>query len=178
MTITDTLIPGVRVVDPPIHEDDRGTFSRVWCLREFDEAGLPSGFVQCSVSHTRTRGTIRGLHWQAPPHSEGKLVRCVRGSVWDVAVDLRPDSATYLQHFAAELTAEGGRALFIPRGCAHGFQTLTDNATILYNMTQFYEASAARGARWNDPAFAISWPVSDPVLHPRDATYADFHGLA
>lgn len=181
MIFTPARLDGVWLVDLDPHEDDRGTFARTWCRREFDEHGLPTELVQCSLSRTRRRGTIRGLHWQAPPHAEDKLVRCSRGTVWDVAVDLRPDSDTYLEHVAVELSEDNGRALLVPKGFAHGFQTLTDDAEVLYKMSEYYEPEAGRGARWDDPAFGIDWPVDDPILHPRDASYPDFedeHGLA
>lgn len=174
MKVDPTPIEGVRIIEAPVHEDERGTFARVWCRRELERRDISTDFVQCSLSRTHRRGTIRGLHWQEPPHAEDKLVRCVNGTIWDVAVDLRPDSATYLQHFGTELDAEGGRALLIPKGCAHGFQTLTDDAAVLYHMTAFYEPDAGRGARWDDPAFDIAWPLADPTLHPRDASYPDF----
>ena len=177
MIFTPARIPEVWVVDPEPHEDIRGTFVRTWCRREFAAHGLPSDLVQCSASRTYRKGTIRGLHWQAPPHWEDKVVRCVRGTVWDVAVDLRPDSPTYLEYVGVELSEENGRAMVIPKGFAHGFQTLTDHTEVHYQMSTFYEPASARGARWNDPAFGIAWPLPDPILHPRDATYPDFDGV-
>lgn len=178
MLFQETSLPGVWIVDPVPHEDDRGIFARTWCRREFEEHGLPTDLAQCNLSRTRFRGTIRGLHWQVPPHAEDKLVRCSRGAIWDVAVDLRSRSPTYLEHVAVTLTEESGRALFIPKGFAHGFQTLEDDAEVLYKMSEFYEPSAGRGARWDDPAFGISWPIENPTLHPRDASYPDFDGMA
>lgn len=178
MIFTPTELAGACLVDLEPHEDERGTFARTWCAREFTEHGLPSDFVQSSLSRTRRRGTLRGMHWQAEPHAEDKLVRCTRGAIWDVVVDLRPDSPTRLRHVALRLDAETGRSLLVPRGFAHGFQTLEDDAEVLYLMTAFYEPSAGRGARWNDPAFGIEWPIDDPLLHPRDASYPDFDDVA
>jgi len=161
-------------VDLERHADERGFFARTWCRHEFEEHGLDPAVVQCNLSHNPRRGTLRGLHWQTPPHAEVKLVRCSRGAIWDVMVDLRPDSATYTRHFGAELTEENGRALYIPEGFAHGFVTLVDDSDVVYQMSALYEPSAGRGARWNDPAFGITWPVREPILHPRDASYPDF----
>ena len=174
MIFTPTPLAGAVLVDLERNEDARGYFARTWCRREFAAAGLDVALAQCSVSHNRRRGTLRGLHYQAAPHEEDKLVRCTRGALHDVIVDLRPGSATYTRHFAVELTVENGRALFIPRGFAHGFQTLADDTDVLYQMSEFYAAEAARGVRWNDPAFGIAWPIAEPILHPRDAGYPDF----
>jgi dTDP-4-dehydrorhamnose 3,5-epimerase len=171
---TATPLAGASLVELERREDERGFFARTWCRREFEAHGLDGGLVQCSLSRNRRRGTLRGMHWQAPPHGEAKLVRCTRGAIWDVIIDLRPDSPTYTKHFAAELTAETGRALYIPEGFAHGFLTLADDVDVFYQMSAFYEPSAARGVRWNDPAFGIAWPVVEPILHPRDASYPDF----
>jgi dTDP-4-dehydrorhamnose 3,5-epimerase len=135
---------------------------------------LNPGLVQCNVSFNRRRGTLRGMHFQAPPREEAKLVRCTAGAVHDVIVDLRPGSATYCRWFAVELSAENRRALYVPEGFAHGFQTLTDDAEVLYNMSEFYDAALARGVRWNDPRFAIQWPLPDPVLSEPDRAYPDF----
>lgn len=174
MIFTPTPLAGAVLVDLDRHEDARGFFARTWCRREFAAAGLGVALAQCSVSHNRRRGTLRGMHYQAAPHEEDKLVRCTRGALYDVIIDLRPGSATYARHFAVELTAENGRALFIPRGFAHGFQSLADDTDVLYQMSEFYAAEAARGVRWNDPAFGIAWPIAEPILHPRDAGYPDF----
>jgi len=173
-----TDLPGVTLVDLERREDERGYFARTWCQREFGAAGLSDRLVQASVSYNRRRGTLRGLHYQTEPHGEDKLVRCTRGAVWDVVIDLRPDSPTRLRHHAVELRADTGRALFIPAGLAHGFQTLEDDTEVFYQMSEFYVPAAARGVRWNDPLFGISWPFALPILHPRDAAYPDFHPLA
>jgi dTDP-4-dehydrorhamnose 3,5-epimerase len=169
-----TSLPGAFIIDIERREDDRGFFARTWCRREFEEMGLSAGLAQCNTSYNRRRGTLRGMHWQAAPNAEAKLIRCTRGAIWDVIVDLRPDSPTYLDHVGVELTADSRRALYVPEGMAHGFVALEDDTEVFYQMSEFYEPTAARGARWNDPAFAISWPVGDPILHPRDAAYPDF----
>jgi len=169
-----TTLPGAFVVESEPRLDERGYFARTWCRREFESAGLESAFVQCSSSHSLRYGTLRGMHWQASPHEEVKLVRCTNGAIWDAIIDLRPSSPTYTKHFAVELTAESGRSLYVPAGFAHGFVTLKDGSDVLYQMSSYYEPSSARGVRWNDPAFAIPWPVIDPTLHPRDANYPDF----
>lgn len=178
MIFTDTELPGTYLVDLEVREDERGHFARTWCRREFEAHGLPGGLVQCSLSFNRQRGTLRGLHYQAAPHAEDKLVRCTHGAIWDVVVDLRPDSPTYLRHLGIELRAETGRALFVPQGFAHGFQTLEDATQVFYQMTEFYIPEAGRGVRWNDPAFGIRWPIAAPILHPRDAAYPDFRPVA
>jgi len=169
-----TPLEGAYLVDLDRRTDDRGFFARTWCRREFAQMGLNSELVQCNVSYNRQRGTLRGMHWQAAPHAEAKLVRCTRGAIWDAIIDLRTDSPTYLQHFGVELTATSARALYVPEGMAHGFVTLEDDSEVSYQMSEFYEPAAARGIRWNDPAFAIAWPLNEPILHPRDASYPDF----
>ncbi|HTJ23518.1 MAG TPA: dTDP-4-dehydrorhamnose 3,5-epimerase [Gemmatimonadaceae bacterium] len=174
MIFSATPLAGAYVVDVEQRADDRGFFARTWCQREFADMGLSHDVVQCNLSHTTRRGTLRGMHWQAAPYGEAKLVRCTRGSIWDVIIDLRPDSPTYTRHFGVELTSVSARALFVPEGFAHGYVTLEDETDVFYQMSQFYEPSAARGVRWNDPAFGIAWPISDPLLHPRDAHYPDF----
>jgi len=171
---TPTPLAGALLVEMEPRKDPRGWFARTWCAREFGAQGLDARLVQCSASFNARRGTLRGLHWQAAPHAEAKLVRCTRGAIWDVIVDLRAGAATYTRHFAVELTQENGRALFIPEGFAHGFVTLADDTEVFYQMTEYYEPAAARGARWNDPAFGIPWPVTTPILHERDTRYPDF----
>lgn len=174
MIFVPTWLPGAFLVELERREDDRGYFARTWCRREFESAGLDSRLVQCSLSHNLRRGTLRGMHWQAAPHGEVKLVRCTRGAIWDVIIDLRPDSPAYTRHFGCELTGESGRALYIPEGFAHGFVTLSDDTDVYYQMSEYFQPDAARGVRWNDPAFGIAWPVTAPTLHPRDAGYPDF----
>jgi dTDP-4-dehydrorhamnose 3,5-epimerase len=169
-----TPIAGLVIVELERHTDDRGFFARTWCTREFAAAGLPEQFVQCNVSFNSSRRTLRGMHWQAAPHGEAKLVRCTSGAVFDVAVDVRPESATYLEHVAVELTAGNRRAIFIPSGMAHGFLTLEDDTEVFYQMDAFYAPEASRGARWDDPAFTIDWPEGPAVISERDRTYPDF----
>jgi len=169
-----TPLAGAWLVDLDRREDARGFFARTWCRQEFEAQGLDTRLVQCSMSRNLRRGTLRGMHWQAAPHEEVKLVRCSRGAIWDVIIDLRPGSPTHARHFAVELTAESGRALYIPAGCAHGFVTLVDDSDVVYQMSEYYEPAAGRGVRWNDPAFGIAWPVTNPILHERDAHYPDY----
>jgi dTDP-4-dehydrorhamnose 3,5-epimerase len=162
------------VIELERKSDERGYFARTWCREEFARAGIACDMVQASVSHNRSAGTVRGLHFAWPPAREAKLVRCERGAVFDVIVDLRPDSATYRQHFSLLLDAEQRNALYIPPGFAHGFQTLTDNADVLYMMTETYRPELADGLRHDDPAFAIAWPRPATVLIERDRRYPDF----
>jgi len=171
---TETVLSGAYVIDLEPQADERGFFARIWCAREFAARGLESRLVQSSVSVNTRRGTLRGIHYQAPPHAEVKLVRCTRGAVFDVIIDLRPDSATYLRPFGIELTAENRLALYIPKGFAHGFQTVVDDTEVFYHMSEVYVAAAGRGLRWNDPTFGVPWPIVPPILLARDATYPDF----
>ena len=155
--------------------DERGFFARTFCAEEFRKAGLPAEAVQSSISHNVKRKTVRGLHFQWPPSREGKLVRCVRGGIFDVLLDLRPRSPTYLRHATVELTEANRDAVFVPHGVAHGFQTLSDATEVFYQMTDVYAPELGQGVRWNDPAFGISWPVADSiVISERDASYPDF----
>jgi len=171
---TPTAIAGAVVVDVERHEDERGFFGRTFCEREFEAAGLPGRFVQASVSWNARRHTLRGMHWQAAPNGETKLVRCTRGALLDVVVDLRPGSPTYLRHLAVELDAAGRRALVIPRGAAHGFLTLADDTEVLYQMDVAWVPDAGRGARFDDPAFGLAWPAAPAVISPRDRSWPDF----
>jgi len=175
MTFTETRISGVYLVGLEKMEDERGYFSRSWCRREFAEHGLDPDLVQCNVSFNKKKGTLRGIHYQAAPHGESKLMRCTRGSLVDVAVDLRPGSATFLRWVAVELTPENGTMLFIPKGCGHGFQTLADDTEIFYQMSQYYVPGAASGVRWNDPLFGIQWPEAVRTISSRDREYPDAH---
>ncbi len=161
------------------HRDVRGFFARTLCVDEFRAHGLPGQFVQSSISWNERRGTVRGLHFQWPPSQEAKLVRCVRGAIFDVLLDLRPASETFGQHLAVQLDEDNRDAVYIPSGVAHGFQTLTDGSEVLYQMTDFHAPELACGVRWNDPAFAITWPVSaDIVIAARDGAYPDFDAAA
>ena len=175
MRISPTALPQVMVVESPAHRDARGAFQRLWCADEFAAAGLDFIPHQASLSTNIAAHTLRGMHWQADPFGEQKLVSCVAGRVWDVALDLRPDSPAYLRWHAEELSAETGRALFIPRGVAHGFLTLTPGAAVAYLIDSPHAPDAARGARWNDPAFGIDWPHAPAVISARDRDWPD-HG--
>ena len=161
-------LEGLWLVQMDRRPDPRGWFARSFCEAEFAAAGLPSRFPQCNLSRNDRRGTLRGMHWQAEPCPEGKLVRCSRGAIHDVVVDLRPASPTCRQWLGVDLTAEDGDALYVPPGFAHGFQTLTDEADVSYMMTESYSPGLARGARWDDPALAIAWPLPDPIVSDRD----------
>jgi dTDP-4-dehydrorhamnose 3,5-epimerase len=175
MIFKETPLPGVFVIELDRHEDERGWFARSWCRDEFANLGLAAELTQCSLSHNSARGTLRGMHWQTAPHGEAKVVRCVRGVMYDVALDLRCESPTYCHWFGLELKPENGRALYVPEGCAHGFQTLMDDTDVLYQIAGNYHAASGRGARWNDPAFNITWPLENVAsLSERDAGYSDF----
>jgi len=171
LTLLPTPLAGCYVVELERLEDERGFFARSFCQEEFRKHGLRPGIAQCNVSWNRRRGTLRGLHFQAAPHEEAKVVRCTRGAVWDVAVDLREGSATRLRSHAVELSAENRRALYVPEGFAHGFQTLADDSEILYQMSESYHPQLARGVRWDDPRLGIKWPLPDPILSERDRSY-------
>jgi dTDP-4-dehydrorhamnose 3,5-epimerase len=171
---TETDLAGVFAIDLERHWDERGYFARSWCQREFADQGLEVRLVQCNISYSARRGTLRGMHFQFPPHEEIKLVRCTRGRMYDVVVDLRPDSLSYGRWIAEELSPETGRMIFIPAGCAHGFQTLEDDTEVFYQMSEFYVQSAASGIRWDDPALGISWPLEVTAISDRDLSYPPF----
>lgn len=154
-------------------EDPRGYFARAWCEKEFADQGLPK-FVQTNMSLCRQKGIIRGLHYQLPPHGEAKYMRCISGAIYDVAVDIRPDSPTFKQWFGIELTAENKKAVFIPEGLAHAYQALTDDAEVIYSSSCFYTPGAERGLRWNDPAFKIDWPIKDAIVSDKDMKWPDW----
>ena len=168
LIFTPTTLTGLWLIDLERRPDPRGYFARSFCTKEFADHGIVAPFVQCNLSYNTNRGTLRGMHWQAEPYPEGKLVRCTRGAIFDVAVDIRDDSPTRHQWVGVELSAENGRALYIPGGFAHGFQTLSDDTEVFYQMTESYHGDLARGARWDDPAFGIDWPVASPILSDRD----------
>jgi dTDP-4-dehydrorhamnose 3,5-epimerase len=174
MKFLETKLPGVFEICPDLIHDERGFFARSWCQEEFRSRGLNSRLVQCNISGNLRKGTLRGMHYQAAPFAEAKLVRCTRGAIFDVAVDLRRDCPTFKQWTGATLTPENHRMLFIPEGCAHGFLTLEDDSEVFYQMSESYYPEAARGFRWNDPAFSIEWPGKVEVVSHRDASYADF----
>lgn len=174
MRLKLTRLPMVFEVESFAHEDARGSFRRSWCAESFARARIDFAPQQASLSTNTAVHTLRGMHWQADPHGEQKLVRCVAGRVWDVALDLRPDSTGYLRWHAAELSSEEGNALFLPRGVAHGFLTLTPDAVVEYLIDAPHAPEAARGARWSDAAFAIDWPHPPAVISERDRGWPDF----
>lgn len=171
MKFTVTTIPGVMLIDPELNRDERGYFARTFCKSEFEAQGLKAGLVQGNVSFNRCRGTLRGMHYQAAPHEEAKIVRCVSGVIFDVVVDLREGSSTRHLWESFTLSSENRKMVYVPEGCAHGFQTLADNVEVAYQMTSKYVADAARGIRWNDPVIHIEWPVANPILSEKDRTF-------
>jgi dTDP-4-dehydrorhamnose 3,5-epimerase len=174
MIFTETKLQGVFIIDIDRIEDERGFFARTWCQREFEAHGLCTLLAQCNISFNKHKGTLRGMHYQAAPYEEAKLVRCTMGALYDVIIDLRPQSPTFRQWLAVELTAGNRRMLFIPKGFAHGFQTLTDDTEVFYQMSQFYAPEYARGLRWDDPAFRVSWPAEKRIISERDRSFPDF----
>jgi dTDP-4-dehydrorhamnose 3,5-epimerase len=177
MVFRETTLKGAFLIEVELHVDQRGSFGRSFCAREFQAHGLDPSVLQCSVSYNRRRGTLRGMHYQQPPHAEAKLVRCARGAMYDVIVDLRPASPTFRQWAAFELVSEPGKPskmVYVPKGFAHGFLTLRDDTEIFYQMSAVFAPLAARGFRWNDPAFRITWPQEVVVISDRDRTYPDF----
>lgn len=176
MRFTPTDLDGAYLVDIDRHEDERGFFARTWCRDEFAEQGLDTALAQASISYNRRAGTLRGMHFQIAPHEETKLVRCTRGALHDVIIDLRPGSPSYRRWTAVELTADNGRMLYIPAGFAHGFITLEAHTEACYMISQPYAPGSASGIRWNDPAFAIAWPRAVEVISARDSSWPDFTG--
>jgi dTDP-4-dehydrorhamnose 3,5-epimerase len=174
MIFQDTKLRGILEIHVEPKSDERGFFARTWCKKESEENGLNSRLVQCSVSFNTRKGTLRGMHYQIPPHAEAKLVRCTRGAIFDVVIDLRTASQTYRDWVAVVLTADKRNMVYVPEGCAHGFLTLADNTEVFYQMSEFYSPGSARGVRWNDPAFQIVWPAAIEVISERDRSYPDF----
>lgn len=174
MKFTETKIAGVVVIDLERRSDDRGFFARQWCAEEMARAGLDARLAQMNVARSTAKGTLRGIHFQTAPHAEVKLVRCTRGAVFDVAVDLRPGSPTFCQWVGVELDAEGGRALYIPEGCGHGYLTLTADADLVYQASVPYAPKHATGVRHDDPAFAIAWPDKIDVISAQDQNWPTF----
>jgi dTDP-4-dehydrorhamnose 3,5-epimerase len=173
----ETEIPGVLIVEAEVHRDVRGLFTRTWSEREFREHGCDPAVVECNVSFNHRAGTLRGMHYQAAPHAQVKVVRCTRGAVWDAVIDLRPGSPTFKKYIGVELTARNHRQVYIPGGIAHGFITLEDDTEVFYQMGSAYDGPSSRGVRWNDPAFGIRWPMPVTVILDRDASYPDFAGV-
>jgi dTDP-4-dehydrorhamnose 3,5-epimerase len=176
MTFHETRLPGVFEIHLEPRADERGFFARSWCQEEFGDHRLNSKLVQCSVSWNARKGTLRGIHYQVEPNPEAKVVRCTAGTIYDVVVDLRSQSPTFKQWCATVLSAENRHMLYVPEGCGHGFLTLEDASEVFYQMSEFYHPESARGVRWNDPAFQISWPEKVEVISDRDRTYPDFVG--
>lgn len=174
MRFQDTEIPGAWVVDIEPIEDPRGFFARVWCGRELAEHGLEVRVAQCNTSFSKRRGTLRGMHFQRMPYDEVKFIRCIRGTLYDVIIDLRPDSPTYKRWAGVELSAENRSALYVPRGVAHGFQTLEDDVETFYMVSEFYSPGAEAGVRWDDPAFGIDWPLAPTEISEKDGAWPDF----
>jgi dTDP-4-dehydrorhamnose 3,5-epimerase len=171
----ETKLKGAFVIDPERFEDMRGFLARSFSAKEFESHGLNPRIAECNISFSKKRYTIRGMHFQKPPHAQAKLVRCSQGAIYDVIIDLRPESPTFKQWIGEELTAQNRRMLYVPEGFAHGFETLEDNTEVFYQISQFYTPQSEGGVRWNDPAFGISWPASDGVIiNDRDRTYPDF----
>lgn len=171
MIFAETRLKGAFLLDLERLADERGFFARSWCRDEFAEHALNTDLVQCNVSFNTRKGTLRGMHYQAPPHEEAKLVRCTSGAIYDVIIDMRPESATFRQWIGVELTADNRRMLYIPEGFAHGFQTLEGNTEVFYQMSAFYHPESSRGVRFDDPLLAISWPLADPILSDKDRAY-------
>jgi dTDP-4-dehydrorhamnose 3,5-epimerase len=177
MIFSETALPGAYVIDLERIEDERGFFARAWCERELTEHGLETRIAQSNVSFNKHKGTLRGMHFQRPPHQETKLIRCIRGGLFDVIIDLRPDSTGYKRWMGVELTADNRRMLYVPRGFAHGFQTLEDDTEIFYMVSEFYTPEAEGGVRWDDPAFAVEWPLGPPTeISQKDQQWPDFRG--
>ena len=174
MIFTQLCLPGAWLIEPERIEDERGFFARSFCEREFEARGLCAPMVQCNISYNRCQGILRGMHYQTPPHAEAKLVRCTRGAIYDVILDLRPGSATFGGWTHATLDAESRAMLYVPPGVAHGFQTLVDDTEVFYQMSAAFQPDAARGVRWDDSAFSIAWPLPHPILSERDRTFPDY----
>ncbi|MBV8568889.1 MAG: dTDP-4-dehydrorhamnose 3,5-epimerase [Methylobacteriaceae bacterium] len=174
MIFRSTEIPDCHTVELEKREDERGFFARGWCSQEFQDHGLPDRFVQMNISSNRRQHTLRGFHFQTAPYGEDKLLRCVRGAVYDVVLDLRPDSPTFMGHITVELSAANYRMLLVPKGCANAFLTLADGTEVTYLVSEFYTPAAECGVRWNDPAFDIKWPAEPAVISDKDRSWPDF----
>ncbi len=174
MIFIETHLKSAFLIEPERIADDRGFFARTWCQKEVASRGLETRLVQCNISYNPRKGTLRGMHFQTRPWEEVKIVRCTRGKIYDVIIDLRPASSTFKKWFGVTLSEEKRNMLYIPKGFAHGFITLADQAEVFYQMSEFYSPDHARGVRWNDPAFSISWPVEVRQICERDRNYPDF----
>lgn len=174
MIFNETPLKGAYTIDLEKKGDDRGFFARFFCINEFDKIGLDRNVVQINNSSSAQKGTLRGMHYQLPPHSETKIVRCIKGSLYDVILDIRPDSPTFGQSFGTELSAKNRTMMYVPKGFAHGFLTLTDDVEAFYLVTEFYAPQAERGIRWNDPKFGIQWPIEPVIISDKDNKWQDF----
>jgi dTDP-4-dehydrorhamnose 3,5-epimerase len=174
MIFTELNLNGAYVIDPELITDERGFFARTWCQQEFADRNLCHNFVQCSISFNKKQGTLRGMHFQSVPFAETKLVRCTRGAIYDVILDLRRDSPTFRSWAAVQLDESNRRLLYVPAGFAHGFQTLVDNSEVFYQISEFYHPECSSGVRWNDPAFGIEWPTAQRIIAAKDLAFADF----
>lgn len=174
MRFTETVLKGAFLIQLEPKQDSRGFFARTFCQREFAEHGLDAQVAQCNVSFNPRKGTLRGMHYQAKPYEEAKVVRCTMGRIYDVIIDLRRESPTFKKSFGVELTAQDRNMLYVPRGFGHGFQTLENDAEIFYQISEFYSPDHERGVRWNDPAFGIEWPPDERIISERDQNYPDF----
>jgi dTDP-4-dehydrorhamnose 3,5-epimerase len=174
MIFKETNLKGAFIIEPEIMADERGFFARTWCAREFEAHGLTPNLVQCNISFNKQKGTLRGMHYQVVPHEEAKVVRCTMGTIYDVIIDLRPNSSTYKRWASVDMSAENRRMLYIPEGFAHGFLTMEDDTEVFYQMSEFYTPECARGVRWNDPAFNITWPLGVTVISEKDGQYPNF----
>jgi len=174
MKFTETKLGGAYLIEPERLEDERGFLARTFCREEFVTHGLNPNMVQCNISFNKKKGTLRGMHYQVAPYEEAKLVSCIRGVIYDVIIDLQSDSPTYWQWFAVELSSENYKMLYIPKGFAHGFQTLKNNTVVFYHMSEFYHPECARGVRWDDSAFGIDWPIKQLIISSKDNSYKHF----
>lgn len=174
MVFIETILKGAFIIEPERFEDERGFFARAWCKKEFEDHGLNSNLMQCNISFNNKKGTLRGMHYQSAPHAETKLVKCTHGSIYDVIIDLRPDSETYKNWFGVDLRSDNEEMLYIPEYFAHGFLTLEDNTEVFYLMSASYHPECARGVRWNDPVFSIHWPAAVSIISDRDRDCPDF----
>ena len=171
MKFIETKLKGAYIIEIEPISDDRGFFARSWCQQEFRNRGLNPNLVQCNISFNLRKGTLRGMHYQAKPHEEAKLVRCTKGAIYDVIIDIRPDSFTFKKWIAVELSSENHKMLYIPEGFAHGFQTLEDNTEVFYQMSEFYHPAGARGICWDDPEFQLEWQLTSKIISERDLSY-------
>jgi len=174
MIFREINLKGAFIIELEKVEDERGFFARSWCQKEFQDHGLNPCIAQCNISYNKKKGTLRGMHYQIAPYEEAKVVSCINGAVYDVIIDLRPDSSTYCQWYGVELSSDNYKMFYIPFGLAHGFQTLKDNTVVLYQMSEFYHPESARGVRWNDPAFGVKWPIKNSIVSTRDNQFPDF----